>query len=139
MDRQAFDMIVIPGNDAGLNRGDEMSILENEQVQAALIALIVVGLNALAQWVRSKISMTKIVDDYWCYIQPVAGVVRTEVLDALKSSTLSTSVLGAIVQRGLVQFTESFRLNEGREPTATQIAAVGIELEDVAERAIGGK
>ena len=133
-------MIVIPGNDAGLNRrGDEMSILENEQVQAALIALIVVGLNALAQWVRSKVSYTKIVDDYWCYIQPVAGVVRTEVLDALKASTLSTSVLGAIVQRGLVQFTESFRLNEGREPTATQIAAVGIELEDVAERAIGGK
>ena len=132
-------MIVIPGNDAGLNRGDEMSILENEQVQTALIALIVVGLNALAQWVRSKISMTKIVDDYWCYIQPVAGVVRTEVLDALKASTLSTSVLGSIVQRGLVQFTESYRLNEGREPTATQIAAVGIELEDVAERAIGGK
>ena len=132
-------MIVIPGNDAGLNRGDEMSILENEQVQTALIALIVVGLNALAQWVRSKVSYTKIVDDYWCYIQPVAGVVRTEVLDALKASTLSTSVLGAIVQRGLVQFTESFRLNEGREPTATQIAAVGIELEDVAERAIGGK
>jgi len=114
-------------------------LLQNEQVQAALIALIVVGLNALAQWVRGKISMTKIVDDYWCYIQPVAGVVRTEVLDALKASTLSTSVLGAIVQRGLVQFTESFRLNEGREPTATQIAAVGIELEDVAERAIGGK
>lgn len=132
-------MIVIPGNDAGLNRGDEMSILENEQVQTALIALIVVGLNALAQWVRSKISMTKIVDDYWCYIQPVAGVVRTEVLDALKESALSTSVLGSIVQRGLVQFTESYRLNEGREPTATQIAAVGIELEDVAERAIGGK
>ena len=132
-------MIVISGNDAGLNRGDEMSILENEQVQAALIALIVVGLNALAQWVRSKVSYTKIIDDYWCYIQPVAGVVRTEVLDALKSSTLSTSVLGAIVQRALAQFTESFRLNEGREPTATQIAAVGIELEDVAERAIGGK
>jgi len=116
-----------------------MSILQNEQVQAALIALIVVALNALAQWVRSKVSFKKIVDEYWCYVQPVAGVVRTEVLDALKSSTLSTSVLGAIVQRGLVQFTESFRLNEGREPTATQIAAVGIELEDVAERAIGGK
>jgi len=116
-----------------------MSILENEQVQTALVALIVVGLNALAQWVRSKVSYTKIIDDYWCYIQPVAEAVRGEVLDALKASTLSTSVLGAIVQRGLVQFTESFRLNEGREPTATQIAAVGIELEDVAERAIGGK
>ena len=116
-----------------------MGILQNEQVQAALVALIVVVLNALAQWVRSKVSYTKIVDDYWCYIQPVAGVVRTEVLDALKSSTLSTTVMGAIVQRALAQFADSFRLNEGREPTATQIAAVGIELEDVAERAIGGK
>jgi len=85
------------------------------------------------------VSHTKIVDDYWCYIQPVAEAVRAEVLDALKASTLSTSVVGAIVQRGLVQFAESFRLNEGREPTATQIAAVGIELEDVAERAIVGK
>jgi hypothetical protein len=115
-----------------------MDILNNEAVQTALIALIVVALNALAQWVRSKVSYTKIVDDYWCYIQPVAEAVRAEVLDALKASTLSTSVVGAIVQRGLVQFAESFRLNEGREPTATQIAAVGIELEDVAERAMAG-
>ena len=96
-----------------------MSILQNEQVQAAIIALIVVALNALAQWVRSKVSHTKIVNEYWCYIQPVAGVVRTEVLDALKASTLSTTVMGAIVQRGIVQFAESYRLNEGREPTAT--------------------
>jgi hypothetical protein len=116
-----------------------MDILQNEQVQAALIALIVVALNALAQWVRSKVSHTKIVDDYWCYVQPVAEAVRAEVLKRLGDATLSTSVVGQIVQRGLVQFAESFRLNEGREPTATQIAAVGIELEDVAERAIGGK
>ena len=116
-----------------------MSILENEQVQAALIALIVVALNALAQWVRSKVSYTKIIDDYWCYIQPVAGVVRTEVLDALKASTLSSSVLGSIVQRGVVRFVDNYKLNEGKEPTETQVAAVNFELSDVAERAIGGK
>ena len=116
-----------------------MGILENEQVQAALIALIVVGLNALAQWVRSKISMTKIVDDYWCYIQPVAEAVRGEVVKSLQDGTLSTTVMGAIVQRALAQFADSFRLNEGKEPTATQIAAVSNELADVAERAIGGK
>ncbi len=119
-----------------------MSILENEQVQAALIALIVVGLNALAQWVRSKVSYTKIIDDYWCYIQPVAEAVRGEVLDALKASTLSTSVLGAILQRALAQFADSFRLNEGKQPTATQIAAVKNELivvAAVAERSIDGK
>ena len=131
-------MIVIPGNDAGLNRGDEMSILENEQVQAALIALIVVALNALAQWVRSKVSYTKIVDDYWCYVQPVAEAVRNEVLDGLRDAKLSTSILGQIVQRGLVQFVEAYKLNEGKEPTDTQVAAVNFELEDVAERAMAG-
>ena len=113
-----------------------MSILQNEQVQAALIALIVVALNALAQWVRSKVSMTRIVDDYWCYIQPVAEIVRNEVADALKASTLSTSVVAQIVQRGVVQFADSFRLNEGKDPTGTQIAAVNFELEDVANRAV---
>ena len=64
-----------------------MSILQNEQVQAALIALIVVA---------------------------------------------------QIVQRGVVQFADSFRLNEGKDPTGTQIAAVNFELEDVANRAVAG-
>ena len=102
-----------------------MSILQNEQVQAALIALIVVGLNALAQWVRSKVSMTRIVDDYWCYIQQVAEIVRNEVADALKASTLSSSVLGSIVQRGVVRFVDNYKLNEGKEPTETQVKAAG--------------
>ena len=115
-----------------------MNILQNEQVQAALIALIVVGLNALAQWVRSKVSMTRIVDDYWCYIQPVAEAVRVEVLKSLSDATLSTSVVAQIVQRGVVQFADSFRLNEGKDPTGTQIAAVNFELEDVANRAVAG-
>ena len=115
-----------------------MSILQNEQVQAALIALIVVGLNALAQWVRSKVSMTKIVDDYWCYIQPVAEAVRAEVVKSLQGGTLSTTVMGAIVQKAVAQWADSFRLNEGRDPTDTQIAAVNFELEDVANRAVAG-
>jgi hypothetical protein len=116
-----------------------MGILNNEAVQTALIALIVVGLNALAQWLRSKVSYTKIIDDYWCYIQPLAEAVRGEIVKSLEGGTLSTTVMGAIVQRALAQFADSFRLNEGKQPTATQIAAVETELVDVAERAIGGK
>ena len=115
-----------------------MNLLNNEAVQAALIALIVVALNALAQWVRSKVSMTKIVDDYRCYIQPVAELVRNEVADALKASTLSSSVLGSIVQRGVVRFVDNYKLNEGKEPTETQVAAVNFELSDVAERVVSG-
>ena len=116
-----------------------MGILQNEQVQAALIALIVVALNALAQWVRSKVSYTKIIDDYWCYIQPIAEAVRGEIVKSLEGGTLSTTVMGTIVQRALAQFADSYRMHEGKQPTATQIAAVETELVDVAERAIGGK
>ena len=116
-----------------------MSILQNEQVQAALIALIVVALNALAQWVRAQVSHSAIVDDYWCYIQPVADAVRAEVVKSLQGGTLSTTVMGAKVQRALVQFADSFRLNEGKQPTATQLSAVQNELVDVAERAVGSK
>jgi hypothetical protein len=115
-----------------------MNILSNEQVQAAMIALIVVGLNALAQWVRGKVSHTKIVDEYWCYIQPVAEIVRKEAAQALASSTASNSVLQSIVQKGLATWADSFRLNENKDPTVTQIAAVSGELECVVERAING-
>jgi len=116
-----------------------MNILENEQVQAALIALIVIGLNALAQWVRSQVSFKKIVDEYWCYVQPLAEQVRAEVVKSLQGGALSTTVMGAIVQKAVAQWADSFRLNEGKEPTKTQIAAIESELVDVAERAIGGK
>jgi hypothetical protein len=118
------------------------SILSNETVQTALVALIVVGLNALAQWVRGMVSHTKIVDEYWCYIQPVAEIVRAEAVKALKDGTAATSVFSAIVQKGLATWADSFRLNENKDPTATQIAAVAGELESVIEsvieRAING-
>jgi hypothetical protein len=115
-----------------------MNILENEQVQAALIALIIIGLNALAQWVRGMVSHTKIVDEYWCYIQPVAEIVRAEAVKALKDGTAATNVFAAIVQKGLATWADSFRLNENKDPTVTQIAAVSGELESVIERVING-
>lgn len=113
-------------------------LLNNEQVQTALIALIVVALNALAQWVRSKVSHTKIVDDYWCYIQPVAEAVRAEAVKALEASQADTPTLKAILTKGLVKWADSFRLNERREPTATQIAAVETELAQVIEAVLDG-
>ena len=113
-------------------------LLNNVQVQTALIALIVVALNALAQWVRSKVSYTKIIDDYWCYIQPVAEAVRAEAVKALQASQADTPTLKAILSRGLVKWADSFRLNERKEPTATQIAAVETELVQVIEAVMNG-
>jgi hypothetical protein len=118
--------------------GATMGILNNEQVQTALIALIVVALNALAQWVRSKVSHTKIVDDYWCYVQPVAEAVRVEAVKALAESQADTPTLKAILTRGLAKWADSFRLNERKEPTATQIAAVETELAQVIEAVLNG-
>ena len=115
-----------------------MGILQNEQVQAALIALIVVALNALAQWVRSKVSYTKIVDDYWCYLQPVVEAVRQEAAGVLKNSNAETSVLQAILSKGLSAWADSYRTNERKEPTATQLAAIESELVKVIETARDG-
>lgn len=113
-------------------------ILNSEAVQAALIALIVVALNALAQWVRAQVSQTKIVEDYWCYIQPVAEAARAEAVRALEANQADTSALKAILTKGVVQWADSFRLNERKEPTATQIAAVETELAQVIEAALNG-
>ena len=110
-----------------------MNILENEQVQAAMIALIVVGLNALAQWLRSKVSYTKIIDDYWCYLQPVAEIVRNEAAQALQASQADTPALKAILMRGLAKWADSYRANERKDPTATQLAAIESELVKVIE------
>lgn len=115
-----------------------MDILQNEQVQAALIALIVIGLNALAQWVRAQVSHTKIVDEYWCYVQPLAEAARAEAVRALEASQADTPTLKAILTKGVVQFADSFRLNERKEPTATQIAAVETELAQVIEAVLNG-
>jgi hypothetical protein len=115
-----------------------MDILNNEQVQAALIALIVVALNALAQWVRSKVSYTKIVDDYWCYSSRWprrCGPRRSRRWRRVRPTRPS---LKAILTRGLVQWADSFRLNERKEPTATQIAAVETELAQVIEAVLNG-
>ena len=110
-----------------------MGILQNEQVQAAMIALIVVGLNALAQWVRSKVSYTKIIDDYWCYLQPIAEVVRQETAGVLKNNNAETSVFRAILSKGLTAWVDSYRANERKDPTATQLAAIESELVKVIE------
>ena len=115
-----------------------MSILQNEQVQAALIALIVVALNALAQWVRAQVSFKKIVDEYYCYVQPVAEAARAEAVKAWSEGKADTPTLQAILMRGVAQWADSFRLNERREPTATQIAAVESELAQVIEAVMNG-
>ena len=113
-------------------------ILNNEAVQTALIALIVVALNALAQWVRSKVSYTKIVDDYWCYLQPIVEAVRQEVAEVLKNNNAETSVLRAILSKGLAAWVDSYRANERKYPTATQLAAIESELVKVIETARDG-
>ena len=82
--------------------------------------------------------LTKIVDDYWCYIQPVAEAVRAEVLKRSATPRSQPAWSGRSCS-GVVQFIEAYRANEGKEPTMTQLAAVSAELEDSAERAMAGE
>jgi len=113
-------------------------LLNNANVQAALVALIVVALNGLAAWVRSKVSSTAIVNEWWCYVQPIAEAAREEALKELAASKLSTTVWGQIIQRGVAAFADQYRANEGKEPTPKQLSAVAAELDDVLGRVTGG-
>ena len=113
-----------------------MSILENEQVQTALIALIVVGLNALAQWVRSKVSYTKLIDDNWCYIQPLRDAAIAQALEAVKGGTWGSAAMRDIATRTLAGLADVYRKNEDREPSVSLLAAASDEIEQAMQKAV---
>lgn len=113
-------------------------LLSNVNVQAAIVALIVVALNAVAAWVKSKVSNTAIVNEWWCYVQPVAAAVREEALKELAASKLSSSVWGQLIQKGVAAFADQYRVNEGKDPTQKQLSAVASELDSVLVRVTGG-
>lgn len=111
-------------------------VLNNPNVQAAIVALLVVLINAAAQWVRGKVSYTKLVDDNWCYIQPLRDAAIGQAIAAASNGTWGTPVARDIVARTLTQLADTYRKNEDKEPSATLIAAVSDELEKAMVKAV---
>ena len=104
-------------------------LLSNPQVSAALIALIVVLLNAFAQWAKSKLSHTSLVNEYWPYIQPLAEAAIAQKAAELQAGTWGTGAAQKILAGSLEGFARTFKTHERTAPSATLLAAVSAELE----------
>lgn len=111
-------------------------LLQNEAVQAALITLIVVALNALIAWIKTK-TKGSIIEANWCYLQPVVAAFIVAVQSVAKDAEDATESYMRIIAKSLAEFTTQYNLLEGKEPTAAEIKAVKAELYSTLQRVLG--
>ena len=95
-------------------------LLENEAIRQALAALAVVILAALADWIKSKCSHSRLVDEYWCYIQPAVDWAVNNI-----GPHANIKVLAAMAA---ARFANSYRAYERAEPSARLCAAAEQEI-----------
>jgi len=114
-----------------------MSILQNEAVQTALIALIVIGLNALVAWVKSK-TKGSLVDANWCYLQPIVAAFIRAAQEAVGKPETVIGTYNQIIAKSLAEFADQYNLFEGKAPTEAEIAAARAELVAALQRVLGG-
>ena len=112
-------------------------LLQNEAVQAALITLIVVGLNALVAWVKSK-TKGSLVESNWCYLQPIVAAFIKAAQEAVKKADTGAAAYNQIIAKSLAEFADQYNLFEGRAPTEAEIAAARAELVAALQRILGG-
>ena len=105
-----------------------MNILQNEQFQQALVTVLVLLLTAAARWLQLKMSQSAIVNDIWCYAQPVVATAMDSAAKAIADGKLDDSVAGRIIAESVAEFIKSFSKFEGSDPSAKQVAAVKAEL-----------
>ena len=112
-------------------------LLNNVQVQTAIITLIVLVLNALAQWLKSK-TRGSLIEYVWCYAQPVIATFIAAAREVMQEGGERTAAIRSIMDKSLAEFADNFELFEGRPPTEAEIAAVRNELVAQWKRIIGG-
>jgi type IV secretory pathway VirB6-like protein len=131
-----------PSHGAGFffERTKEMNeLLNNEAVQAALIAFIVVGLKALVEFIKSK-TAGSLVAANWCYLQPVVASFINGVKDIIINKTGAAEVAdyGTLVNKSLTDFQQQYKLFEGKQPTKAEMNAAKTELLAALKRLIEG-
>ena len=112
-------------------------LLQNEAVQTALITLIVVALNALVAWVKSK-TKGSLVEANWCYLQPIVAAFINAAKDAVGKPETGASAYDNLIAKSLTEFSDQYNLFEGKAPTEAEIAAARAELVAALQRVIGG-
>lgn len=114
-------------------------LLANPAVQAALVMAIVVALQCLTAWIKQKFpTQAKLVEDNWCYLQPVVDYAMACATGAKANSTGNATLYSNIVSKAVAEFTASYRKLEGKEATGKEIAAARNEIAAAVARVTGG-
>lgn len=105
-------------------------LLQNPEVLIPVLVVLVKLIDLLVQFVRAKWpTQTQVVEDYWCYLQPVVGDALAKAQGAKTDGTLSESVAYKITAKAVVDFVDSFSKFERKSPNATIITAVRAEID----------
>ena len=112
-------------------------VLQSEAVQAAIITLIVVALNAVVAWLKSKTNGS-LVESNWCYLQPIVAAFINAAKDAVGKPETGASAYGNLIAKSLAEFADQYNLFEGKAPTEAEIAAARAELVAALQRVLGG-
>ena len=110
-------------------------LLNNPLIQAALVTLIVTGLNALVAWVKQKFpTQTALVEANWCYLQPVV----TAAIAKAKSQAvgITGTAVGNIIATALDDFSQAYKTLEGKEASVKEISAARIEIANAVAKAL---
>ena len=114
-------------------------LLQNPAVQTALVALIVIGLNALAAFIKSKFpTQAKLVEANWCYLQPIVSAAMVEAQAEFASGRSTVYTLGLISTRALTAFRDEYARLEGKEPNIAELAAARNEISSAVDRVTYG-
>jgi len=112
-------------------------LLNNPLIQAALVTLIVTGLNALVAFLKQRFpTQAALVEANWCYLQPV---VTAAIADAKAQAVgITGTAVGSIVAKALEDFTQAYKTLEGKEASDKEIGAARIEIANAVAKALEG-
>jgi hypothetical protein len=114
-------------------------LLSNPAVQTALIAVIVIGLQALVTWLKQKFpTQAASVEANWCYLQPVVEVAMNRAREIVSNQTGTTSMYSAVIAQAVTQFADSYRKLEGKGPTSKELDAAQAEIATAVSRVTTG-
>ena len=112
-------------------------LLNNPLIQAALVTLIVTGLNALVAFLRQKFpTQAALVEANWCYLQPVV----TAAIAAAKAQAtgITGAAVGNIIAKALDDFSVAYKTLEGKDASSKELSAARTEIASAVAKALEG-
>lgn len=114
-------------------------LLLNPAVQTALITVIVIGLQILGAWLKKTFpTQAKLVEDNWCYLQPVVETAVAQAQARIATSAVVNPAVQDIVQKALAEFADSYRKLEGKDASTAELKAAATEISTAVARITGG-